>query len=96
MLSSVSCFKIGFLIIPFDEFKVVCSVTSTGTPKDVSLYSNSSSSAAQNEGTTNFVGNNLKGGGGGENASTVSSNHMSILKSFKYLDVDLNALIMSA
>ena len=33
MLSSVSALKIGFLMIPFDEFKLLCSVTSTGTPK---------------------------------------------------------------
>ena len=33
MFSSVSGLKIGFLMIPFDEFKLLCSVTSTGTPK---------------------------------------------------------------
>ena len=38
MFSSVSCFKIGFLIIPFEEFRVVCSVTSTGTPKKRSSF----------------------------------------------------------
>ena len=41
MFSSVSCFKIGFLIIPFEEFRVVCSVTSTGTPKKRSFFSGS-------------------------------------------------------
>ena len=33
MFSSVSALKIGYLIMPFDEFKLLCSVTSTGTPK---------------------------------------------------------------
>ena len=33
MFSSVFALKIGFLMIPLDEFKLLCSVTSTGTPK---------------------------------------------------------------
>ena len=33
MFSSVSDLKIGFLMIPLDEFKLLCSVTLTGTPK---------------------------------------------------------------
>ena len=33
MFSSVSALKIGFRMIPFEEFKLLCSVTSTGTPK---------------------------------------------------------------
>ena len=33
MFSSVSALKFGFLTIPFDEFKLLCSVTSTGTLK---------------------------------------------------------------
>ena len=39
MFSSVSALKIGFLIMPFDEFKLLCSVTSTGTPKKRSVFS---------------------------------------------------------
>ena len=38
MFSSVSALKIGFLMIPFDEFKLLCSVTSTGTPKKRGLF----------------------------------------------------------
>ena len=35
MLSSVFFFylKMGFLLMPLDEFKLLCSVTSNGTPK---------------------------------------------------------------
>ena len=39
MFSSVSDLKIGFLMIPLDEFKLLCSVTSTGTPKKVVCFS---------------------------------------------------------
>ena len=39
MFSYVSATKIGFLMIPFDEFKLLCSVTSTGTPnKEVCFF----------------------------------------------------------
>ena len=39
MFPTVSVLKIGFLIIPFDEFKLLCSVTSTGTPKKDVVFS---------------------------------------------------------
>ena len=38
MFSSDSSLRILFLIMPFDELRLLCSVTSTGTPKKVSIF----------------------------------------------------------